>query len=140
MGQHPFLVRLGLAASAANTVISAVASKQKPRTRLRIYHGDHIALGPGKVELLARIAATGSISEAARQMSMSYNRAWLHIQDINKSFKTPLVTSLRGGNTGGGAGLTDAGQQVLELYQKLEAEAQAATEETWKQVQQLLRD
>lgn len=109
-------------------------------TRLRIYHGERIALGPGKVELLTRIAATGSISEAARQMKMSYNRAWLHIQDINKSFKTPLVTSLRGGNAGGGAGLTETGKKILALYQQLEAEARAATAKTWQQVQQLLRE
>lgn len=113
--------------------------QQKSRTRLRIYHGERIALGPGKVELLARIGATGSISEAARQMGMSYNRAWLHIQDINKSFKSPLVTSARGGNSGGGAGLTETGKQVLTLYQQLETEAHAATEKTWQQVQQLLR-
>ncbi len=117
-----------------------MASQPKARTRLRIYHGERIALGPGKVELLTRIAATGSISEAARQMGMSYNRAWLHVQDINKSFKSPLVTSLRGGNSGGGAALTETGKQILALYQQLETEAQAATEKTWKQVQQLLRD
>lgn len=110
------------------------------KTLLRIYHGERIALGPGKIELLTRIGATGSISEAARQMGMSYNRAWLHIQDINKSFKAPLVESLRGGNTGGGAALTETGKQVLALYQQLEAEAQAATVKTWKQIQQLLHD
>jgi molybdate transport system regulatory protein len=113
--------------------------QQKSRTRLRIYHGESIALGPGKVELLGRIGTTGSISEAARQMGMSYNRAWLHIQDINKSFKSPLVTSLRGGTAGGGAGLTETGKQVLALYQQLEAEAQAATKKTWTQIQSLLK-
>ncbi|MGC3961673.1 MAG: LysR family transcriptional regulator [Verrucomicrobiota bacterium] len=117
----------------------ARTSANQAKTRLRIYHGERIALGPGKVELLSRIGATGSISEAARQMDMSYNRAWLHIQDINKSFKTPLVASLRGGNAGGGAALTDTGKQVLALYQQLEAEAQAATKATWTQIQELLK-
>lgn len=114
-------------------------ASREARTRFRIYHGPRIALGPGKAELLARIHETGSISEAARQMGMSYNRAWLHIQDINQSFKSPLVESLRGGSTGGGAGLTKSGKQVLALYQRLEAEACAATRETWRQIQSLLK-
>lgn len=114
-------------------------SQRETITRLRIYHGERIALGPGKVELLARVSETGSISEAARQMGMSYNRAWLHIQDINISFKAPLVVSLRGGNSGGGAALTETGKQVLALYQQLEAEAQAATKKIWAQIQSLLK-
>lgn len=114
-------------------------SSSEAKTRFRIYHGARIALGPGKAELLARINETGSISEAARQMGMSYNRAWLHIQDINKSFKSPLVESLRGGSAGGGAGLTKLGKQAVALYEQLEAEARAATEETWAKIQSLLK-
>lgn len=123
--------------------LQAMPRKVKPDsttpTRLRIYCGDRIAMGPGKVELLSRIASTGSISEAARQMGMSYNRAWLHIQDLNQGFKAPLVVSLRGGSAGGGAALTKTGERVLTLYQKLEAEAKAATAKTWNDIQKLLR-
>lgn len=100
------------------------------RPRYRVYRGDAIAFGPGKAELLRHIAETGSISEAARRMGMSYNRAWLHIKQANLSFTSPLVESTRGGKAGGGAVLTATGQKVLKLWSSLEEEAQAATART----------
>lgn len=111
----------------------------KVRSGLRLHLGEPFELGPGKVELLARISATGSIAGAARQMSMSYNRAWLHVQAMNHRFSSPLVASERGGAVGGGAGLTEAGRQVLALYRQLEAEAEAATQGTRQQLLRLLR-
>ena len=88
-------------------------SARKPTSivpRFRMYRGKEIVLGPGKADLLGHIAKTGSISEAARLMRMSYNRAWLHVKVMNESFKEALVHSSRGGNERGGAALTDAGR------------------------------
>ena len=73
-------------------------------------------LGPGKAELLERIVATGSISAAGRDMGMSYKRAWMLVEEMNAAFMAPLVASARGGQGGGGAHLTDAGEEVLRLY------------------------
>jgi molybdate transport system regulatory protein len=95
--------------------------------RFRMYRGKEIVLGPGKVELLQHIAETGSISEAARLMGMSYNRAWLHVKVMNESFKGALVHSSRGGNEHGGAALTDAGTRVLKLYREIEEKSAKAT-------------
>jgi molybdate transport system regulatory protein len=95
--------------------------------RYRMYRGKEIVLGPGKAELLEHIAETGSISEAARLMGMSYNRAWLHVKVMNESFKEPLVHSSRGGNEHGGAELTVTGETALKLYRKIEQEAAKAT-------------
>ncbi|WP_182912686.1 winged helix-turn-helix domain-containing protein [Paracoccus onubensis] len=86
-------------------------------------------LGPGKVDLLERIQQFGSIAAAGRSMSMSYKRAWSLVEEMNRAFKTPLVDSSRGGAKGGGASLTEAGEEVLVNYRKLEeimAEAGAA--------------
>jgi molybdate transport system regulatory protein len=94
--------------------------------RFRMYRGKEIVLGPGKVELLQHIAETGSISEAARLMGMSYNRAWLHVKVMNESFKEALVHSSRGGNEHGGAALTDAGTRALELYREIEEKSAKA--------------
>ena len=109
----------------------AAKSKRTARKRFkshfRIYFGEEIALGPGKVELLNCIAETGSISEAARHMDMSYNRAWLLVRTMNRCFKEPLVIATRGGDTHGGTELTKTGQQVLALYQKLESKVKSAT-------------
>ncbi len=86
--------------------------------RLRILF-DEAMLGPGKAELLARIAETGSIAAAGRQMGMSYKRAWMLVEEMNAAFRVPLVSSTRGGSGGGGARLTDAGAEVLRLYRDI---------------------
>lgn len=106
---------------------SPPVSEVRISSRYRVYRGEGVVLGPGKVELLGLIAETGSLSEAARRMDMSYNRAWLHVKVMNESFASPLVNSTRGGAGKGGASLTEAGQEVLELYRRLEAEAAKAT-------------
>ncbi|MGV8955419.1 MAG: winged helix-turn-helix domain-containing protein [Cypionkella sp.] len=87
---------------------------------------DGLTLGPGKAALLAGIRDTGSISAAGRQMQMSYKRAWMLVEEMNAAFASPLVISARGGQGGGGAQITDAGAEVLHLYQSLVAQAMAA--------------
>ncbi|MCU0912571.1 MAG: LysR family transcriptional regulator [Rhodobacteraceae bacterium] len=97
--------------------------------RIRIVFGEDAMLGPGKADLLERIRDTGSIAAAGRTMSMSYKRAWMLVEEMNKAFQEPLVESVRGGAKGGGARLTEAGEAVLTHYRKLEeimAEAGAA--------------
>jgi molybdate transport system regulatory protein len=122
----------------------AAKSERPPRKRFkshfRIYLGDEIALGPGKVELLRYISETGSISEAARRMDMSYNRAWLLVRTMNRCFKEPLVLATRGGDSRGGAQLTAFGKQVLALYQRLESKFIAATRSPLNQILSRLKD
>ena len=91
--------------------------------RLRIRVGEDIALGPGKADLLEAIAATGSISAAAKSLEMSYRRAWLLVETMNRCFKAPLVEAAPGGKGGGGARLTDAGRVALERYRAMETKA-----------------
>ncbi len=86
-------------------------------------------MGPGKADLLAAIGETGSISAAARTMDMSYRRAWLLVDVMNRSFREPLVLSAVGGTRGGGAQLTEAGVRVLEQFRVVEAAAIAAARE-----------
>ncbi|MFI0396313.1 winged helix-turn-helix domain-containing protein [Paracoccus jiaweipingae] len=90
------------------------------RLRLRIYFDDRLQLGPGKADLLDQIAAHGSISAAGRAMGMSYRRAWALVEEMNTAFRDPVVTSSRGGASGGGARLTPTGQQVLDHYRRLQ--------------------
>ncbi len=107
--------------------------------RFRILCGGDIALGPGKVELLALIWQTGSINQAARRMGMSYMRAWSLVQMMNRCFKQPLVLVARGGEGGGGAALTETGGKVVALYQQMEKASLRATAAPWKQLRRLLR-
>lgn len=78
-----------------------------------------IAFGPGKADLLDAIATTGSISAAARSMGLSYRRAWLMVDAMNRLFAAPLVITVSGG--AGGARLSAAGIAALAVYRDLEA-------------------
>src|SRR5262245_15741276 len=78
-------------------------------------------LGPGRAELLNHIDHLHSISAAARQMSMSYRRAWSLVQAINEAAGEPLVEAVTGGSGGGGAALTTRGREALAEYQALVA-------------------
>lgn len=84
--------------------------------QIRIVLTDPINLGPGKVRLLKVIRETGSISAAARQLKISYRRAWLMVDALNKGFPSNLVETAAGGVKGGGARLSNLGQDVLDRY------------------------
>ena len=60
---------------------------------LRINLGTRPIFGHGKAKLLDAIAVYGSISAAAREIGMSYRRAWLLTNAMNQDFKSPLVES-----------------------------------------------
>lgn len=119
--------------------MSSMSSKTNHlQIRARLLQGEEIAMGPGKAELLAAIAETGSISGAARKMGMSYRRAWLLVDTMNRCFRSPLVHSAAGGSQGGGATLTPLGEQVLTLYQQLELDLEAAAKKSAAAMRQLL--
>ena len=84
------------------------------------------AIGPGKAELIERIAQTGSISAAARAMGMSYRRAWQLVEALNRDFQKPVVLTAIGGQRGGGARVTPFGEEILALFRKMEDKASAA--------------
>tara|TARA_B100001105_G_C22336070_1_gene419093 strand:- start:241 stop:621 length:381 start_codon:yes stop_codon:yes gene_type:complete len=86
---------------------------------LRLYCGDEIAMGPGKADLLDAIKAHGSISAAGRAMNMSYRRAWLLVDTMNRCWKEPLVATAPGVAHGGGARLTGFGEEILVRYRGL---------------------
>ncbi|MGO8766908.1 MAG: winged helix-turn-helix domain-containing protein [Limisphaerales bacterium] len=110
------------------------------RPRFRLTSGKDIAFGPGKADLLERIAESGSITRAAAGMGMSYMRAWTLIQRMNQSFKEPVVEAAHGGRRHGGAKLTPAGIAALKLYRRMEAKSLKAVQADWRKLQKLLRD
>ena len=96
--------------------------------------------GPGKVELLERIAARGSISAAGREMGMSYKRAWSLVEAMNAMFAQPLVVPARGGAGGGGAQLTPEGARAVALFRALEARLAEAGAAELAQLRAMLSD
>lgn len=105
--------------------------------RVRVTRGDDIAIGPGKMDVLAAIREAGSISGAARNMGMSYRRAWLLVETMNSCFERPLVETATGGKSGGGARLTPEGEQVLARYVSMMVEVDAVAA---RHLQALLED
>ncbi|HEX3952618.1 MAG TPA: LysR family transcriptional regulator [Stellaceae bacterium] len=97
-----------------------------PRLTLRIDFDDSRAIGPGKIKLLELIDSLGSISAAGRRMGMSYRRAWLLVDSLNRCFREPVVASHAGGAHGGGAALTPTGNAVVRHYRAVEEAAHAA--------------
>ena len=106
--------------------------------RLRVVLAPEIALGPGKADLLESIDTTGSIAAAGRSLGMSYKRAWTLIETLNADFGTPLVETVKGGRSHGGASLTPTGRKVLSLYRQMEKRAGEAVEKDMRALRNLL--
>jgi molybdenum ABC transporter molybdate-binding protein len=84
--------------------------------RVFVERGGKSVLGPGRLELLEHIDRLQSISAAARQMGMSYRRAWELVQAMNSAAGQPLVMAQTGGRRGGGTTLTPFGRQVASHF------------------------
>jgi molybdate transport system regulatory protein len=97
-----------------------------PGLTLRVLGKSAAAMGPGKAELIERIGRTGSISAAARDMGMSYRRAWQLVESLNATFREPVVTTAIGGNRGGGARVTPFGERLVARFRAMEVKASAA--------------
>ena len=105
--------------------------------RIDLSTGDRI--GPGKIALLEAVRSTGSISSAARSLGMSYRRAWLLIEDVNKSLRKPAVTAEKGGHRGGGAIVTDVGERMIDLYRSIENHSRSAARGEFRAIAKLVR-
>ncbi|RVQ65836.1 LysR family transcriptional regulator [Croceicoccus ponticola] len=92
------------------------------KIKVQLTCGGEIAMGPGKANLLDAIAREGSISAAARTMGMSYRRAWLLVDTMNRCWAQPLVVA----QTGGGAQVTAAGGEVIDFYRAVQRQADGA--------------
>src|SRR3954468_21541206 len=105
--------------------------------RLDLTSGDRI--GPGKIALLEAIRKSGSISAAARELGMSYRRAWLLVEQLNDALEEPAVTAAPGGRQGGGAVLTPVGIRIIALYRSIEGIARASAREEFRAMSKLVR-
>jgi len=110
-----------------------------PRLSIRLDLASGERIGPGKIALLEAIRSTGSISAAARQIGMSYRRAWLLVEEINGSLQGPAVTAATGGRRGGGAVLTPIGKQIVEIYRAIESHADSSARAEFRAIQKLTR-
>ena len=109
------------------------------RLTLRVDFGPGRSIGPGKVRLLEAIDRTGSISQAGRSLGMSYRRAWLLIDDMNRCFRHAVVNAKPGGSQGGGAVLTEFGAELVRDYRAIETAAEVAAKKRLRGLEAALR-
>jgi len=124
--------------SADQSKTKAAKRAQALQPQIRISFKKSIAMGPGKADLLDAIASLGSISAAARQLGMSYRRAWLLVETMNESFREPLVDTSTGGQHGGGAQVTELGLEVVRRYRTMEKKASASVSKEMAEFAQLM--
>lgn len=92
------------------------------KVRFRLDFAPGSSVGPGKIDLLAAIDAEGSLSAAARQVGMSYRRAWLLLDSLNRTFDARVTAASIGGRGGGGVTLTPFGRELIGSYRQFERE------------------
>jgi molybdate transport system regulatory protein len=92
-----------------------------PVIRFAIEFARH-SLGSAEIDLLEAIHKTGSLSQAARDLEISYKHAWLLVDSLKCAFEAPLTVARRGGNGGGGMYLTESGKSLVDSYRALERE------------------
>jgi len=104
--------------------------------RLDLPNGDRI--GPGKIALLEAIRSEGSISAAARRLGMPYRRAWVLVEQINEALRQPAVATVIGGEHGGGAVVTPAGERIIEIYRTIEVFTRRSAHEEFRAIAMLV--
>lgn len=125
--------------SEGNRIRRSTRGKISTQFRLRVYRGEDIAIGPGKVDLLQFVRESGSIQSAAARMKMSYMRAWNLIQMMNRCFREPLVETSRGGSNHGGARMTRYGERALKAYLRIEKAAEREVKRTRQTLLSMLK-
>lgn len=109
------------------------------RLTLRVDFGFSRSIGPGKIRLLEAVEHTGSIAQAGRALGMSYRRAWLLIDDMNRCFRSAVVSARPGGSQGGGAALTAFGTTLVRDYRAIESAATTAARSRLRKLEAGLR-
>lgn len=107
--------------------------------KLRVLHEGIFAFGPGKAELLEAIDRSGSILGAGKELNFSYSKTRRLVNEMNESFKGPLVASSRGGQGRGGAALTPVGRAVLAVFRTMEAHAGQAVAKDFAKLRTLMK-
>jgi molybdate transport system regulatory protein len=92
--------------------------------RFRVDIGAELGIGPGKIALLEHIGESGSLSQAARDLGMSYRRAWQLLKSLNTCLQEPVTHAQKGGQHGGGSSLTAFGRHLIRVYRRFDAETQ----------------
>ncbi|MCY3887406.1 MAG: LysR family transcriptional regulator [Chloroflexi bacterium] len=104
----------------------------EPHCKLWLEEDGKVAMSDYRLQLLQCVDETGSLAAAAKQMDLSYRRAWGKIRDIEKCLGLQLVASVSGGANGGGSRLTPEGADIIRSYQRFSARAREAVAQSYR--------
>lgn len=104
------------------------------RSKLWIEMRGEPVFGRGRKLLLEAIDACGSINQAAKQINISYRRAWSYIKAMEERLGLTLVERRTGGKHGGGARLTAEAREFLKRYCEMESGMREMVDERFKQI------
>jgi molybdate transport system regulatory protein len=90
----------------------------RPRIKVWVESEGNAVLGDFRVDLLRCIQDTGSLSAAAKELGLSYRRAWDKVRDMERNLGAELVLTEKGGNRRGGSRLTRRAETLIAQYER----------------------
>lgn len=104
------------------------------RSKIWIETGGEPVFGRGRRFLLEAIDSHGSINRAAKEVDISFRKAWSHIKAMEERLGVKLIDRQTGGKNGGGASLTADARKFLEKYEALEKGIQEFVDKRFRSV------
>ena len=90
--------------------------------------------GEGRRDLLINIETKGSISQAAKELGISYKKAWSYLTSMEDRLGVQLVKKQVGGKGGGSTALTGEGKALIDKFDKLLAGTQEAIDRSFQEL------
>ncbi len=88
--------------------------------KIKLQVGNNFNIGPGKIALLEAIVTSGSISSAAKNIGMSYRKAWKLIKEINDASYSKIIVTNTGGKGIGGTKISSEGKKFIKAFRNIE--------------------
>ena len=93
---------------------------------------DGKAFGEGPYRILKQIEKAGSLHQAAIDLNISYRKAWMTLQNVEKKLGFTLIDRQVGGVAGGGSHITSSGKTFMRNYEKFRADVEKVLEKTYQ--------
>ncbi len=110
-------------AGSAGDAQPAATREVRPAQRVWLQEDGVRMFGPGTHELLRRVDETGSLNRAAKDMGMSYSKAWRIVHEVEERLGVALFERRTGGPEGGGSTLTGDGRLLLQRFEAFMSDA-----------------
>jgi molybdate transport system regulatory protein len=108
--------------------------KMEIKSKLWLESGGKPVFGGGRRFLLEAIDRHGSINQAAKEINISYRKAWGYIKAMEERLGFKLIERQTGGRNGGGAILTEDAREFLKKYESLERGIQELIDERFSKI------